>query len=56
VLKEKDKDLSGDALQLQDMTSPAQPSRMEVNLIAFAELDRMLDFNRLESHATPCGK
>jgi hypothetical protein len=29
---------------------------MEVNLIAFAELDRMLDFDRLESHATPCGK
>jgi len=38
------------------MTSPAQPPRTEVNLIAFAELDRLLHFNRLGSHATPRGK
>ena len=41
VLKEQDKHLQGDALQLQDMIAAAQPPGTKVKLIIFAEPDRL---------------
>ena len=42
VLKQQEKDLQRDTLQLQHMTAAAQPPGTEVKLITFAEPDRLL--------------
>ena len=53
VLKQKEKNLEGDALQFQHMTATAQPPRTQVKLEAFTEPDRLLYSSWLGSHGTP---
>jgi hypothetical protein len=55
VLKQKEKDLERDALQLQHMSATAQPPRTQVKLVAFAEADRLLHSSWLGRHGTPHG-
>jgi len=53
VLKQKEKDLKRDALYLQNPTATAQPARTQVNLVALAEPDRLLQSDGVGGHRTP---
>ena len=56
VLKQQDKDLQRNALQLQHMIAATQPPGTQVKLIAFAEPDRLLHSDWVGSHGTHPGK